>query len=111
MSSAGSGNENGNKTGNMSKEQRILRMVKKVLTDIAKDTVTPPGLKHPLSEQTIYGIRECLELITARESELLKEAGQSNTQKPYFIDEPQKNVNVSITPITKNKDKNNNGDK
>ena len=97
--------DSSNKPGNLSKEQRILRMVKKVLTDVAKDTVTPAGLKHPLSEQTIYGIREGLELITARESELLHEAGMTNTQKPYFIDEPQKNVNVSITPITKNKDK------
>lgn len=92
-------------TSKLSKEQRILRMVKKVLTDVAKDTVTPAGLKHPLSEQTIYGIRECLELITARESELLQEAGITNTQKPYFVDEPQKNVHVSITPINKNKDK------
>jgi len=30
-----------------SKEQRILRMVKKVITDIAKDTHTPPGMPPP----------------------------------------------------------------
>lgn len=97
--------DSSNTAGNLSKEQRVLRMVKKVLTDVAKDTVTPAGLKHPLSEQTINGIRECLALITARESELLQEAGITNMQKPHYADEPQKHVNVSITPITKNKDK------
>lgn len=75
-----------------SKEQRILRMVKKVLTDIAKDTYTPPELRHPLSENTINGIRECLGLITARESEL---NGKSDN-KPRFIDEPQDTVVVQL---------------
>ena len=27
----------------LSKEERVLRMMKRVLTDIAKDTVTQPG--------------------------------------------------------------------
>lgn len=85
----------------MSKEQRILRMVKKVLTDVAKDTVTPPELKHPLSPQTIQSIRECLQLITAREQELLAEAGAESRDRPHFIDEPQKNVAVNITPLRK----------
>lgn len=89
----------------ISKEQRILRMVKKVLTDVAKDTVTPPELKHPLSQQTIQSIRECLQLITAREQELQAEAGEESRARPHFIDEPQKNVAVNITPLHK-KEKN-----
>ena len=48
----------------LSKEEQILRMLKRVLTDIAKDTSTPPGMKHPLSETTIQGIRDCLALIS-----------------------------------------------
>ena len=47
-----------NTTETLSKEQRILRMVKKTLTDVAKDTYTPPEMRHPLSEQTINNIRE-----------------------------------------------------
>lgn len=85
----------------LSKEQRILRMVKKVLTDVAKDTVTPPELKHPLSQQTIQSIRECLQMITAREQELLEQAGTPSAARPHFIDEPQKNVAVNITPLRK----------
>jgi hypothetical protein len=88
----------------IAKEQRILRMVKKVLTDVAKDTVTPAELKHPLSEHTIQGIRECLQLITTREQELHAAAGTQSESRPHFIDEPQQNVAVNITPISK-KDK------
>jgi len=73
-----------------SKESRVLRMMKRLLTDIAKDTSTPPGMKHPLSENTIQGIRECLSLISAREQELAAESGQGNRARPEFIDEPKK---------------------
>jgi len=88
-------------TESESKEQRILRLVKKVLTDVAKDTYTPPELRHPLSEKTINSIRECLGLISARETEL---NGDSN-RKPRFIDEPQDSVVVQLdTSNTKKKD-------
>lgn len=83
------------------KEQRILKVCKRVLTDVAKDTVTPAGLKHPLSENTIQGIRDCLQLIAARESEILSAQGIESTSRPHFIDEPQKNVVVDITPRKK----------
>jgi len=83
------------------KEQRILRVCKRVLTDIAKDTVTPAGMKHPLSENTIQGIRDCLQLIAAREAEILIAQGNESSSRPHFIDEPQKNVVVDITPRKK----------
>lgn len=89
----------------LSKEERILRMVKKVLTDVAKDTMTPPGLKHPLSDQTIESIRDCLALITTREQELQQEAGRESTAKPHFIDEPQSDVVVSLASSKKSQNK------
>ncbi len=84
-----------------SKEEQILQMMKRVLTDVAKDTHVKPGLKHPLSDQTIMGIRDCLSLITAREQELAKEAGRESNMRPRFIDEPQKTVVVPIDKIQK----------
>jgi hypothetical protein len=86
----------------LSKEEQILKMVKKVLTDIAKDTHVKPGLKHPLSDNTILGIRDCLALITARETELAKDAGRESKMRPRFIDEPQKTVVVPIESLKKN---------
>jgi len=88
-----------------SKEEQILKMVKKVLTDVAKDTYTPAHLKHPLSEQTIHSIRDCLALISARESELSTEAGRESNMRPRYVDEVPKSVVVDITGLQKNKDK------
>jgi hypothetical protein len=86
---------------NQSKEKRILSMVKKVLTDVAKDTYTPAELRHPLSADTINGIRECLAMISVRETELHGESGS----KPHFVDEPSDTVVVQLdTRGTKKKD-------
>ncbi len=82
-----------------SKEKRILRMVKKVLTDVAKDTYTPAELKHPLSAGTINGIRECLAMISVREGEL---HGESSS-KPRFIDEPNDTVVVQLDTLSNKK--------
>ena len=77
-------------------EERVLRMVKHVLTSVAKDTATEPGLRHPLSNQTINEIRECLMLITAREQELAKEYSRDTSARPRFTDEPKTEVVVSL---------------
>jgi hypothetical protein len=77
-------------------EERILRVMKSVLTSVAKDTATEPGLKHPLSTQTIRDIRECLMMITVREQELAKEFNRNTNARPRFIDEPQSEVVVSL---------------
>jgi hypothetical protein len=84
------------------KELRILRLVKKTLTDVAKDTYTPPRLKHPLSDDTINSIRQCLELITAREAELsAADEGFVSSSKPRFVDEPTDTVVVKLEPTGK----------
>lgn len=85
----------------LSKEEQILRMVKRVLTDVAKDTHVKPGLKHPLSEHTILGIRECLALITAREQELAEAAGRPSKHRPRFADEPPSTVVIPIDALNK----------
>ncbi|MDH4274228.1 MAG: segregation and condensation protein A [Gammaproteobacteria bacterium] len=85
---------------NLSPEERILRMVKKVLTDVAKDTYTPPGLQHPLTENTILNIRECLMQITARERELAEAAGRPQQMRPHFTDEPSKHPKVVAIDVS-----------
>ncbi len=89
----------------LSKEERILRVMKRVLTDVAKDTYTRPGYRHPLSDSTVDGIRQCLALITAREGELNEAAGRSSNMRPRFVDEPQTSVVVPLKiPDTKKND-------
>jgi hypothetical protein len=82
----------------VSKEEQILQVMRKVLTQVAKDTYTPANLKHPLSESTINGIRDCLGLIASREAELAKEAGRENNMKPRYVDEPSSSVVVELDP-------------
>jgi hypothetical protein len=80
----------------LNKEQRILSMVKKVLTDVARDTHAPPGIKHPLTDRTIEGIRDCLTMIVAREQELAEALGQAMSMRPRYVDEPRKSTVVPI---------------
>ncbi|MEN8108981.1 MAG: segregation and condensation protein A [Pseudomonadota bacterium] len=86
----------------LSKEERILRIMKRVLTDVAKDTYAKPGFRHPLSDDTIQGMRDCLMLITTRERELAEAAGRSMDMRPKFKDEPKSAVVVSLDVPDKN---------
>lgn len=79
-----------------SKEEQILRAVKKVLTEVIKDTATQPGLKHPLSEPTINGLRDCLVLISNRERELAELNGRPMSMRPRYVDEPRAQGDVVI---------------
>jgi hypothetical protein len=93
---------------NPSKEEQILGAVKRVLTEVIKDTATQPGVKHPLSDNTINGLRDCLVLISQREQELTRETGgRSMDARPRFTDEPkaQGDVVVPLHAIGKAGDK------
>jgi hypothetical protein len=71
----------------LTKEQRILRVLRKTLGNIVKDTTPRPGFAHPLSENTIRDIKELFALIAEREAELAREAGFAD-ERPHFSDEP-----------------------
>ncbi|VAX11726.1 hypothetical protein MNBD_GAMMA25-2142 [hydrothermal vent metagenome] len=87
-----------------SKEAQILDVMRKVLTDVARDTYTKPGLKHPLSEDTIISIRDCLVLISAREFELAEDEDREMKMRPRYIDEPKNTVVIPIDKIGRDKD-------
>ena len=72
----------------LSKEERILQAVKLTLAGVIKDTATPHGMRHPLSDATIEDLRQCLALISARERELAQAAGRPLVGQPRYVDEP-----------------------
>jgi len=81
----------------LTKEQRILRLMRKTLGNVVKD-VTPTATRpNPLSENTIMDIRDCFALISEREKELANTLGYDQA-KPYYTDgeKPSAKV-VSIT--------------
>ncbi|MCX7193487.1 MAG: segregation and condensation protein A [Proteobacteria bacterium] len=90
-------------TENLSKEQRILRSMRKILASVVKDTATKPGMPHPLSEGTIQDIRDCFGAISEREAELAEELGLNRNEKPYYRDQPQKS-NVIKLHLDKHED-------
>lgn len=72
----------------ISMEERILQAVKLTLAGVIRDTATPHGMRHPLSDATIQDLRQCLALISARERELAQAAGRPAGAKPRYADEP-----------------------
>jgi hypothetical protein len=72
----------------LSMEERILQAVKLTLAGVIRDTATPHGMRHPLSDATIQDLRQCLALISARERELAQAAGRPVGGQPRYADEP-----------------------
>ena len=71
----------------LSKEQRILRVLRKVLGNIVKETAPRPGVPRALSDATVADIRDLFGLISEREAELAREAGIALDERPHFADE------------------------
>lgn len=77
------------------KEIRTLAAMRRTLIEVVKDTMTKPGLAHPLNQNTREMITDCLNLITARQVEIEKTTGQFSDMKPKFADEStQQTVSV-----------------
>lgn len=71
-----------------SMEARILQAMKLTLAAVIRDTATPAGMRHPLSDSTIEDLRQCLALISARERELTPSVGPAAMEaRPHYADE------------------------
>jgi hypothetical protein len=73
----------------LSKEQQIMRAMRKTLTAIVRDCAPRDGHPSPLAESTVENVRMCLGLIAAREAELADSLGLSRNERPHYSDEPQ----------------------
>lgn len=77
-------------------EQRILVIMRKILAQIVREVTPPPGMKNPLSPQTIQDIREAFELISIREKELMEAEGKPVRERPRYADEPKTSQTVPM---------------
>jgi len=82
-------------------EQRIMRMMRKTLTSIVRDTAPRDGNPSPLSEATVLGIKDCLMVISAREAELAQLTGRTLEERPRYTDETPTSHAVKISSIPK----------
>ena len=83
-------------TEELSKEQRILRLMRKTLASVVKDVTPYGGRANPLSDDTVQDIKDCFALISVREKELSEQLGFNPAQPYYVDDEPPKSKVVSI---------------
>jgi hypothetical protein len=80
----------------LSKEQRILRKMRKTLGNIVKDVTPLGGRTNPLSSNTIQDIKDCFALISERERELGEALGFEQSKPRYRDGEPAKSNVVHI---------------
>lgn len=82
-------------------EQRLMRLMRKTLTSIVRDTAPRDGNPSPLSEATILNIKDCLMVISSRETELAKLTGRTLDERPHFSDETPAAHTVKVSSIPK----------
>ncbi len=82
-------------------EIKLLAAVRKTFIEVAKDTMTKPGLKHPLSTKTQQMITDCFDIISKRQKEIEQENNQHTKMKPLFSNE-QNTQSINISDIKKN---------
>ena len=82
-------------------EQRLMRMMRKTLTSIVRDTAPRDGNPSPLTEATVLGIKDCLVVISNREVELAKLTGRTLEERPHYSDEKPTTHAVKISSIPK----------
>ena len=88
-------------------ERRVLTIMKDILTRVAKETATPRGTRHVLSNETIERIRDCLALISAREMELGGEAGEITPDRPQYPGQkgPKNQFRIDVNSVSGGSDK------
>jgi len=81
------------------KEAKILREMRMILTEIARETAVRRGDRHILSIETIAKMRDCLGLISDREKELNESLGIEMTSRPKLGGEKPNTVRVKLREI------------
>lgn len=85
----------------LSEEQRIMRMMRKTLSYIVRDTAPRDGNPSPLSEATVLNIKDCLVVISNREAELANMQSLNRNERPHYSDETPNAHVVKISSIPK----------
>lgn len=80
-----------------SPEQRILRVMRKVLASVVKDVTPQDGMENPLTARTIEDIRDIFGMISAREKELFEVFGQATGDRPMY---PGEKPSAKVIPIS-----------
>lgn len=92
------------KQTDLSKEQQIMRAMRKTLTSVVRDCAPRDGEPSPLHESTVENIRMCLGLIASREAELAEALGLARGERPFYADEMKPADVLKFIPPSSRKD-------
>ena len=84
-------------------EYRTLVVMRRVLSSVVREITPPPGMRHPLSAQTIEDIKHCFSLIAAREREIRSDNDHNEGRKPVYSDQVTDRQFVEFKPNTGDK--------
>lgn len=88
----------------LKKELDVLVALRKIISGVVREITPDPGMRHPLSDQTIEDVRQGFILIAAREKEITEAMGKPSLHRPlYKGDTPKTNV-VKLHGIKSEKD-------
>ena len=77
----------------LKKELDVLVALRKVISGVVREITPDPGMRHPLSDQTIEDVRQGFILIASREKEITEAMGKPSLHRPlYKGDTPKTNV-------------------
>lgn len=77
-------------------EAQVLREMRLILTEIARETAVHRDTRHVLSDGTLIKMRDCLALISAREKELNEARGVQMSSRPKIGSEKSGSVRVQL---------------
>lgn len=83
-----------------SMEQRILRVMRKVLASVVRDATPRADTPSCLSARTVEDIRDCFELISIREKELA-DALTLNQARPLYPDQEKMAKRITLSKPVK----------
>jgi hypothetical protein len=90
-----------NEEAELSKEQQIMRAMRKTLTSIVREATPRDGNANPFSPSTVENIRMCLGLISAREAELAETMNLSRHERPFYSDDEPNIKTMNFVPPSK----------
>ncbi|VAW60486.1 hypothetical protein MNBD_GAMMA11-450 [hydrothermal vent metagenome] len=68
----------------LTKELDVLVTLRKVISSMVRDITPEPGMRHPLSDETLEDVRQGFMLIAAREKEISEAVGKPSLHRPQY---------------------------
>ncbi|HED33174.1 MAG TPA: segregation and condensation protein A [Gammaproteobacteria bacterium] len=80
----------------LKKELDVLVTLRKVISGMVREITPDPGMRHPLSDETLEDVRQSFMLIAAREKEISETMGKPSLHRPQYKGDTPKTTVVKL---------------